>query len=254
MTDERTSPAPDPTTPSATGPATSTRRRWFRRSAVLVVILAAAVAGVRWPPRKPSEEDAVQCLKELGVILVRDASQRHVASVNLQTVKGRLNIDAAVSALAGLPYLTSLDAAHPDISDAAISELVGCKRIVSLNLSRSQITDNCLPWLTRLRRLEALYLNGTTVTSRAVPALAQLKHLKILDLSETNVAGNLSGLSRLPNLNWLLVSGLELADGSFTDLGGCGRLSKISIHGSTIDAAVLQQFRQQHPRIVVEGP
>ncbi len=229
-----------------------------RRRPILALAVAALVAGALacWflanAKRAAAEAEAAKSLESLGAIVVMDGSRTHVASVNLSTVTSPESLAKGIELLPALTDLGSLDASRTAITDDQLATVGRLTSLESLALSQTSITDRGLKQLAGLTQLRSLNLTTTPISGAGLAALSDFRRLKMLDLSATKTADNLAPLARLPQLDWLVLRELTLADGALSDLSASESLSRLTLEGSTYPAASLTQLQQALPELSVD--
>jgi Leucine-rich repeat (LRR) protein len=223
---------------------------------ILAVVALVAVAIAYWflanAKRAAAEAEAAKSLESLGVIVVMDGSRTHVASVNLSTVTSPESLAKAIELLPALTNLGSLDASRTAITDGQLATVGRLRSLESLALGQTSITDRGLKQLAGLTQLRSLNLTTTPISGAGLASLSNFRRLKILDLSATKTADNLAPLARLPQLDWLVLRNLTLADGALSDLSASESLSRLTLEGSTYPAESLTQLQQALPELSVD--
>jgi Leucine-rich repeat (LRR) protein len=228
------------------------RRRFLRVVWLAAILACAATWQGRVSQQLDREREAAAALKQLGVLLAMDQTQRHVASANFATIPPTQLHGAVPQAAAMLPRLvrlSGLDASHTPLGDAELAYVAELRQLRSLTLSHTGVTDAGLGRLHGLQRVAALYLAGNQVTNAGLPSLSRLPALKVLDLSHTQVSGGLQHLASLPSLEWLLLDGLDLAHADLAELAGAGSLHRLHLEGSTYDAESLNRLSALRPEV-----
>ncbi|MCC6491782.1 MAG: hypothetical protein IT424_02040 [Pirellulales bacterium] len=231
------------------------RRRRALAPALAIVLLLAAGLGywlLNSGQRTAAEADAARSLEALGAIVVMDGSRSYVASVNLSTVESADSLHKAIELLPALGRLGSLDASRTPLKDQQLAAIGRLSTLASLALGQTAITDDGLQQLRPLEGLHSLNLAGTNVASGGLAALAGMRQLKILDLTGTHVASGLEPLAGLPQLEWLVLRGVKLADEALPQLSRSTSLTRLSLEGSEYPAASLARLRAARPQLTID--
>lgn len=231
---------------------TKPRQRWITAALLLVAIAAGVIWYWQSQQALGREHDARLILDELGAVVVMDGPRRHVASLNLSTLKTTEDLAVAIEVLPDLLWLTSLDASRTVIDDTSLSAVDHLRRLNSLVLSGTAISDAGVARLKSLKELNSLMLARTKITSTALPSISRLRSLKILDLTGTGVTGGLEPLADLPQLEWLLLRNLSLEDGALVALAQCPGLHRLSLENSTYSAESLKVLLDKAPSLAVD--
>lgn len=159
----------------------------------------------------PDDAATIQALKDLGVLVVPNTEGQISGLNNLPTdpekltqaieLSSKLNMLKTVTAMAGVP-----------ITDEHLETLGKNRNLVYLSVDGAPITNDGIAKLTGLQNLENLTLIGTNVTSACMGSIGKLKKLNNLNLNDSKVDGGYEKLSSCPNLQWILVGGLEIKD------------------------------------------
>jgi Leucine-rich repeat (LRR) protein len=240
-------------TPGATR-STSVRARWLPIIGIAVGVLIGLLAWWLWRERQATAREltAKSALTDLGALVVMDGSRKHVSSLNLSTLSDAEKLDKALEHVPHLIHLSSFDASRTPIRDEQLKQVGTLSGLETLTLTSTSISDAGIAHLARLKKLQALHLTGTKVSNSGLNALSSLEGLKVLDLSATAVSGNLSKLSSLPQLDWLVLRNLTLEGDALGELAGCQQLSRLSLEGSQYDQESFEKLRQSHPTIDVD--
>lgn len=231
---------------------TANRRRIVLPVAIAVGCIAAVSVWGVMRQRDAQEKLAIGQLRGLGALVVLDGNRKHAASVNLSTVKRAEQLRQAVVALPSLHQLGALDASRTAISDEDLVVLGRVSSLSSLTLAQTDISDEGVHHLTGLGGLEALYLMETRVTSDGLDKVAALKGLRMLDLSQNQIAGDLSALTQLPQLEWLLLRGTTLDQQALASLSGAPTLRRLSLEGAEYDPSHLDPLRASRDALQID--
>jgi len=231
-------------------------RRWSLQYGLVraLLIIAVLVAYWFWSDRqnRARETAAARELRQLGAIAGMDGNRRHVATINLSPLQSREKLARALELLPDLAHVTSLDASRTPIRDQQLETIAGLSSLKSLSLNSTDISDQGVEQLKPLSNLQTIYLVSTKITDRSVTALESLHQLRIVDLSATKVTANLEPLTQLPQLEWLLLRNLTLADDALVQLRDCSSLRRLSLQDSTYSAESLTTLQRVSPQIGVD--
>ena len=223
---------------------------------VTVCLLLATFAVAFWYKQQQRLEDqehaAKKVLDELGAITVLDGAQRHVASLNLSTIKSRADLEKALAVVANLAWLESLDASRTAIANDDLIIVGELSRLNSLALGTTAIDDAGVSHLSNLSHLKSLNLAETGVTSTALVSIARLKSLMILDLSGTQVKAEFQPLAQLPRLEWLVLRNLDLNENALSALSSCPALHRLSLEESSYGETSLSDLLSSVDSLVVD--
>ena len=235
-------------------PSEEVRRRPLGSILAVAALLAVAIAYwfITSGRQAAAEADAAKSLESLGVLVVMDGSRTHVASVNLSTVTSPDSLAKAIERLPALSALGSLDASRTTITDDQLATVGRLTTLKSLAIAQTSITDRGLKHLAGLTQLRSLNLTTTPITGAGLTGLADLDRLKILDLSSTKTADNLAPLGRLPQLEWLVLRDLTLANGALLELSPSESLKRLTLEGSKYEAESLTELQQAQPELSVD--
>ena len=230
-------------------------RRASSRRGLVLGVLAAVILAAAWGwtanRRLAAENKAAQALEKLGALVVRDGSG-HVASVNLSTVPTPEALAEAVALLPALSEITSLDASRSAIKDEQMAAVAQLGSLTTLTLNETAIGDAGVAQLRPLANLQSLFLSATPVTDAGTPALASMKSLRVIDLSSTKLTGNFEPILALPQLEWLVLRDVKLADDALPRLEGSASLNRLSLEGSEYSADALAKLQQAQPSLGVD--
>jgi Leucine-rich repeat (LRR) protein len=219
------------------------------------LVLIAAAVGIAFfirQKRHQREMAAAHEIGALGALVVMDAAGSHVSSINLSTIPTPESLTKAVELLPALGYATSLDASRTKLGDEHLAAVGQLSQLTTLAINETDVTDQALARLSGLTNLQALYLAKTAVSNDGVDSLAKLTGLHILDLSATKVTDHLEPLTKLPQLEWLLLRETNLQDSALPELAGCAKLSRLSLEGAKHSADSLAQLKKALPSLAVD--
>ncbi|WP_018626890.1 c-type cytochrome domain-containing protein [Niabella aurantiaca] len=136
-----------------------------------------------------ASEDAVNKLKDAGVMVVPVAHEKNYLSVNFVTAGNQAR--QLVKLLEPLKkQLVWLRLDGSDIDDAALAAIAKLEGLTRLYLSNTAITDAGLQHLKPLKQLQVLNLVGTKVTDKGVAELKTMPALRAIYLYKTNINRN----------------------------------------------------------------
>jgi hypothetical protein len=222
---------------------------------VLLVLLVLVVCGAVWwyvgSASAANEAAAAAKLTELGAFVQKGQAQQ-VATINLSPPEAKENLDAIVAELPALTRLTNLNALGAPLTDEHLRTVGQLDSLEALLLQETNVTDAGMPHLVGLDNLINLDLYGTGVSDKGLESVGQLHSLKNLNIGNTPVTGDLSELARLQSLEWLLIPDMKLSDDVVKTLANLGRLSHLSINGSTISEQALDELRKKKPNLTID--
>jgi Leucine-rich repeat (LRR) protein len=231
-------------------------RRASSRRGLVLGVLAAVILAAAWGwtanRRLAAENKAAQALEKLGALVVRDGGSGHVASVNLSTVQTPEALAEAVALLPALSEITSLDASRSAIKDEQMAAVAQLGSLTTLTLNETAIGDAGVAQLRPLANLQSLFLSATPLTDAGTAALASMKSLRVIDLSSTKLTGNFEPILALPQLEWLVLRDVKLADDALPQLEGSASLNRLSLEGSEYSADALAKLQQAQPSLGVD--
>ena len=226
----------------------------FRVIAALLLLGALAFGG--WYMMQQAAFDRQQAsekiLKECGVIAIKDSSRKKILTVTVPPQLGADKLPSVFESIGGLAWVNSLSVMGPNVTDDLASHLAKCGSLRSLKMANTQLTDKGVSHLADLPNVESLILRGSPITKDCLPGISGMSSVKVLDLSETKIDGGLADLSKLSNLEWLLLNEVEIKDESFASIADCSKLSRLSIIKSVIDENSITDLKEKRPDINVE--
>jgi Leucine-rich repeat (LRR) protein len=191
-------------------------------------------------------------LTSLGALVAMDAQRKHVASVNLSTLKSPDTLDRAIELMTALPRLASLNVDGTKFRDehaVTVGRLSGLQDLV---LNNTAITDLALERLEGLPQLKTIHLAETAVTNAGMPSLGRLQALNIIVLAGTKVTSGFEPLVKLPALTWLDVRRLSLDAAAIAALGDCQNLSRLTLSGTSYPPEALKLLTQKRPNLSID--
>ena len=216
------------------------------------LILVVLVGGAWWLNQQrlnAAESQARAKLKELESFATLDVSQKHVASLMV-----RKNIEQAMPEIAKLHHMVHVDLSGTDFGDQHAKYLAGLRRLNSATLSNTKITEAGLQELQSLP-LSSLLLKNTPIGPAAVDVLSGMSTLEILDLEGTNVADNLMPLEKLDNLEWLVLTRVDLSKISSDGIDALTKipqLRRLTLIETQIQEDAASKIKSARPSINVE--
>jgi len=199
-----------------------------------------------------SETAARDALRDMGAIIVNDSKGVHPATIMMMSEEIEQDLDGAIAKVGELPYLTHLDVSGLQITDDHLTTVAGLSKINSLVLSDTQITDAGLQNIAGLSKLDTLYIDKTAISPAGVDVVSGFKKLKILEMSECDVMSNLAPLTKLENLEWLILENSTIDSSAVDVLIGMPSLVRLTIKGSTIADADLARLKTEKPALAID--
>ena len=150
--------------------------------------------------------------------------------------------DAGLAQLTNLAGLTTVKLEGTEVTDKGIEKLVVRSPVINrLLLGRTKCTAQVLPHLARLKQLQELSLDSLPIANSDLHHLGDVSHLQELNLSGTKVTDQgLVELRSFPELERLRLDRTAITDAGLDTLAQAGRLTSLSMNGSThISAAGL---------------
>lgn len=186
-------------------------------------------------PEAVKAADALACsnLEKTGAFVVRDTMTKLGNVVHL---KPEGLTDEALTELAKLTYLNTLNAVDVGLTDEQCAYLADLDHLRSLNLGGNPITSASLLHLSRMDLLTGVYLNATEISGENLELLIANDEIKILDLSNTALTdADMKKLAASTSINWLLIKGNCLTDAGILDLAPMPELRHLTVmEGSEI--------------------
>jgi hypothetical protein len=149
-----------------------------------------------------------------------DAAMSHVAALRdvatVQIVRTSVT-DAAFEQLKDLDGLTTIEfqraRAPGRITDAGLAHLSGVTQLKTLHLRNAEVTDAGLEHVAPLTNLQTLILAGSKATDAGLPHIKGLTKLEQLDLYDTTVSdAGLEQLKGLTSLKLLILKRTNVTD------------------------------------------
>ena len=138
-------------------------------------------------PVEKANEDAIQKLKQRGVVVVPIALNSNYLLANFVTVDSITMKD--IELLIPLEkQLIWLKLSNKKITDEGMKTISRLKNLTRLYIDYTTITDKGLASLTSLNNLQYLNLVGTAITSKGMLQLKDLTKLQSVYLYKTNIA------------------------------------------------------------------
>ena len=220
----------------------------------LAVILGIAAAAYFWDRSRQHELEtqAKTAIAELGGIVVSDANQVHVVSLNLQLINDEAAIKQAMLWVDKLPHLQVLDLSKTAVGDDDLVAVRSLRRLNSLHLNETSVTDAALQYITPLSQLQGLHLAGTAVTDQAFPQIVTLQNLIHLDLSQTAVGSGIAQLAEIENLAWLLLRNMPLAPPMLTALEQLTHLKRLTVGKELGETAAIKSLQEKMPQLSID--
>ncbi|MBN1853490.1 MAG: hypothetical protein JW829_12225 [Pirellulales bacterium] len=219
----------------------------------LVILVLAAIAGIWWSTRNDaSEAEARSKIAALGAFITPGAQDQPVHSINLSMVKNKENLDTVVAQLPAFGKLKNIDARGAPLDDDHLAIIGQLDSLIGLTVTETNVTDEGMKHLTGLGNIINLTLYGTNVGNQGLKEIGKLKSVKILNIANTRISGDLSEISGLIHLEWLVASGLNLSDAAADTLAQLENLSHLTIQGTKISEQAIQAILKKKPDIGVD--
>jgi hypothetical protein len=123
-------------------------------------------------------EDAIEGLRELGVVVVPLGQENHLLRVDFDRAEENIE-DRHLELLLPLSgHVTILSLANTEVSDGGLSTLGALSKLTQLNLGGTGIGDEGVGHLAPLKHLEVLNVIGTKVTDAGLESLDGLEYLR----------------------------------------------------------------------------
>ena len=190
-------------------------------------------------------------------LMIQDSDLRELASI-----KGMRKLDlseTAVSsnglmAVSSMPTLTTLSLPRNGLEATVLTKLHDLPQLRELQLIGVPIGDRDVGELARFPLLNRLCLTGSEVTDGGVEAMVEsLTELRHLCLSETKVTGEcLPRLGVLRELEDLQLDHTLIDDETIKGLPELPKLTKLTLSGSRVSNAALEELHQSRPGLTIE--
>lgn len=159
-------------------------------------------------------------------------------------VRGNLDVDRELAAVANATGLETFDATHSKITASGFRHLTGLPRLAELNLTDTGIGDACLEELEGLAHLRKLVLRRTKVTGAGARFLAHLPALEEVNLGKAPLTDEgARGLRGLTRVRRLYLDDTALSDAGVANLAGLTRLETLELSGTKVTDAGLEHLR-----------
>lgn len=137
---------------------------------------------------KPAPAEAIQALKQRGVVVIPVAANSNYLSVNFVTVEKFT--DGDIQLLEPIKeQLAWLKLSGQPVADSSLKSIGACKNLVRLFLDHTSITDAGMASLQSLQELKLLNCVGSAITAKGINELKGLKKLQQLYLFQTKISG-----------------------------------------------------------------
>lgn len=219
--------------------------------ACAIVLNSAKWEAVWNAPKLEAEQQAAVNLRKHGVLVIAEAPDRRVTTVNLE---GATINDELLAQVAKLYRLTTLNASNCNVTDDQLRYFANLGQLVSLILVDTPVTDAGLAHLRSLSNLNSLQLGSTQISDRGLADIATLHNLKTLNLSKTQITdGGLKQLAPLSDLRWLMLADTQVTDAGLRDLEGLKNLHCLTIGKSAkLTRPKLNQLKKAMPALSVD--
>lgn len=238
-------------------------RRWARRIALLMLVIALAVATVpgwywwRWR----AERQSIDGLRALGAIVAvrrfdpeglekylpdRWAFLRdHATEVELEKCTADRIGRVDLRPLSRLEILSLMDS---NVDDALVAQLQGATRLRYVCVWRAPMNGAGLIHLAGCRELIRLDVPATKVDDAALVHVGRMTSLAVLDLEYTNITdAGLSHLTGLMALERLDLWGTPITDAGILQLADLPSLRSIRVNGTKVTEQGKRAFLKRRP-------
>ncbi|MFO0911991.1 MAG: hypothetical protein U0795_03465 [Pirellulales bacterium] len=221
---------------------------WSRCTAWLVTCgLMMAMTGCSRSPE--AEADAVQQLKALGVLTIKDNNTGFVKVVNLSTLDDPAKTADAVKFAAQLVQPASATFNNLTLSPEDLAAIGSMKTLNELNLTETNVDDAGVQKLSGLKKLGTLYLVGTKITDNSLNTISGFKELKVLGLGRTGLTGSFAPLNGLKKLNWIEISEMKLSDDLLKSLGQLPALQTVTMLDSEHNPKIIDELKATNNKL-----
>ncbi|MBK9145454.1 MAG: protein kinase [Candidatus Melainabacteria bacterium] len=188
--------------------------------------------------------DQARPMKNLKIILtgspVTTKGMRYLADLKLSVadlVLARTAIDGgALSYIASLKPLLSLNVADTAVTDASLESLSNCTSLGELNLANTKISDAGLHFLSALPSLRFLSLSNTRVTDAGMTSLLPLTGLTDLELDNCAISDEgVETIARMKNIQRLRLNGTRVTKACLKDIARMKELMDLDLSDNKLD-------------------
>lgn len=135
----------------------------------------------------PPPEEALAALSEMGALIERIATDRHLLCVDLSRSANLIEDEQLAKLSLLTQHIISVDLAHTAISETGLKQIAAMGKLMCLHLGATRVGDAGLVHLKELAHLSFLNLYSTGVTDAGLEHLKQIKTLKTIVLWRTKV-------------------------------------------------------------------
>ena len=219
-----------------------------------LTLIALIVAGAAWATHQPTDERPIRTrLSNLGVVTALDSNGRSIGSVNFASIKDKGTFGEAFEIVLGLEAVSSLGLNGMPVNNSDLENISRLSSLITLSLAECKdIGGAGFEPLSALKSLQTLHLSDTQTSDQDIPSLSRLAALKSLDLSRTKVHKDLSALSTLPSLKWVLFNGDSLDEGALVGLSAAPQLSRVTLLEAKYAARDVQALKAACPSLTVD--
>ena len=161
--------------------------------------------------------------------------------------------DRGILQLSPQSPLSCLNLSGTAISDSALQHLASFSQLVELDVSLTNVGDAGVSCLARLPKLSTLQLRGTKITDQGLENWPVNYRLSGLDLGDTRIGdAAIQAVAReFPGLWSLDLDSTSVTAKGLSYLAHLDRLRFLSVRGTKIEPAALEDFRAQHSRVEI---
>lgn len=169
--------------------------------------------------------------------------------LNLQS--SGVSVDDLKKLPAALPKLKKLKLGWLKV-DGAMTELAGLKNLQSLDLFKTDLSDEGAKALASMSGLQKLYLWHTGITDTGLANVKGLTGLKLLYIADTKATdAGMAHLSGLENLDYLWMNNLPVTDAGLKALESCKALRNVQARDTKITDVGVAALVEAVPKVRV---
>lgn len=199
------------------------------------------------------ETPAVDQLKGLQVLVVKDPTSGKVSSVNNLPSDPAL-LDEAMQLLPQLNSLNSLTVMDwVPFTDAHMAIVGQLSKVSNLDIAGSKVTDTGIAELGGLSKLGTLNVAGTQLTTESMKLIGAMSNLDTLNIAETQIDGGYEHLKGSEKLKWLVISDLRISDEGAQAIAEIPNLTRVSLQRAEISPAGIASIRAKGNVTIDEG-
>ena len=201
----------------------------LRTALIGMTLLAMPLAWFARELRESSRQCAIAKRLEEAGAMVRHEGEflPHVTGVYFS----QGNVDDAIELLAGLPDLTELTMQFSDFSNEQLRHLIGLEHLESVDLKWTPISDQGLAYLARVPSIRSLKLNKLYPPKQ----VANVSKSQLTDHA-------LKHISKMRNLEKLIIWGADISDRGLSDIAKCERLKTLWLLDTGINGEGLKHL------------